>query len=144
MKALVTLALVLMLMLTSSVGRTDEPISICKFVAPKYSAIARRAWLSGEVILKVGVAADGTVNKVDTISGNPILARSATDAVKGWRYCASSASANYEVAVTFRFKLQGPGTDNWAPTDVVLESPASVEVTTNPPAPLEGDFIKKK
>jgi TonB family protein len=144
MRAEITLALLLVSQSVATTGRKHEPPCLCKFVAPTYSPIARQAWIRGEVTLRVGVRPDGSVSQIDAQAGNPILAESATKAVKGWRFCsASEESSARDVTVIFQFRLEGPGTDRWAPTYATFESPASVLVTTSPPAPLEGDYIKK-
>jgi TonB family protein len=145
MRVEITLALLLASQSVATTGRTDEARCVCKFVAPTYSPIARQAWIRGEVTLKVGVGPDGSVSQVDAQTGNPILAESATKAVKGWRFCkASEESSGRDVTVSFQFQLEGgAATDHWSPTYVTFESPASVLVTTSPPAPLEGDYIKK-
>lgn len=144
MRVEITLALLLASQSVGTTGRTDEARCVCKFVAPTYSPIARQAWIRGDVILKVGVRPDGSVSEVDTQTGNAILAESATKAVKGWRFCSvSEESSGRDVTVSFRFQLEGAGTDHWTPTYATFESPTSVLVTTSPPAPLEGDYIKK-
>ena len=48
--------------------------------------IAPRENLKGRVILKAVIGTDGTVTDVDVLSGNPKLAKTATAAVRHWRY----------------------------------------------------------
>lgn len=55
-------------------------------VRPSYPALARQARIRGNVVLKVHVGPDGVVNKVDVVSGHPILVQDAIQAVKQWRY----------------------------------------------------------
>lgn len=55
-------------------------------VAPVYPDEARRQRLEGSVALSATVAEDGTVRDVSVIKGSPLLAQSAEDAVKLWRY----------------------------------------------------------
>jgi hypothetical protein len=145
MRTKMMLALILILFSGGPSGTSDSTVSICKFVAPKYSPIARQAWIQGDVILKVVAAPDGSINQVDAVSGNGILAETAINAVKSWRLCADSLlTSGHELTMTFRFRLDGNGTDNWAPTDVKLEFPKVVQITTSPPAPLGPDVIEKK
>ncbi len=56
--------------------------------SPKYPEIARRRGYEGEVLLSVGVAADGTVTtlKVKQTSGHPVLDRAAMRAVAVWEF----------------------------------------------------------
>ena len=55
-------------------------------VQPQYPAIARTIHLAATVYLRAIIATDGTVRQLEVISGNPILARPAREAVLQWRY----------------------------------------------------------
>ena len=55
-------------------------------VNPEYPPEAKQARIQGEVILKVNIAEDGTVKQVELISGHPMLAQAAIDAVQKWIY----------------------------------------------------------
>lgn len=55
-------------------------------VQPQYSAIARTMRLTGTVYLRAIISTDGTVRQLEAISGNPILANLALQAVRQWRY----------------------------------------------------------
>jgi general secretion pathway protein A len=59
---------------------------LIKRVKPAYSTPAKIARVEGEVVLNATVLADGKVGEVSIINGNPLLARSAVEAVKRWRY----------------------------------------------------------
>jgi TonB family protein len=55
-------------------------------IEPQYPADALAAHRSGEVLLEVLVAEDGSVASIRTLSGDPLLAAAAIDAVRQWRY----------------------------------------------------------
>jgi protein TonB len=55
-------------------------------VEPDYPHIARRARISGVVILRVQVTEEGIVSDVRVLSGHPLLNQAALDAVSQWRY----------------------------------------------------------
>ena len=55
-------------------------------VAPVYPAEARQFHLEGAVTLAAIVMEDGTVRDVKIVEGSAVLAQSAVDAVKHWRY----------------------------------------------------------
>jgi TonB family protein len=48
--------------------------------------VAPNPTLTGKVNLKAMIGADGTVTKVDVLSGNRVLAGAAVRAVRHWRY----------------------------------------------------------
>jgi periplasmic protein TonB len=55
-------------------------------VQPQYPVTARNMQLAGTVYLRAIIATDGTVRQLEVISGNPILANPALQAVRQWRY----------------------------------------------------------
>jgi TonB family protein len=70
-------------------------------VDPEYPEIASKMNLHGAVRLKVWIAQDGTVERVEYIGGHPLLAESAVKAVKRWIY--ERASRESTVAVEIKF-----------------------------------------
>jgi TonB family protein len=55
-------------------------------VEPEYPAEAEAHHVEGPVVLDVQVLDDGEVGTIAIVSGDPVLAQSAVDAVKQWRY----------------------------------------------------------
>ncbi|MFZ0593068.1 MAG: energy transducer TonB [Bryobacteraceae bacterium] len=60
--------------------------AVVQKVQPTYPPIARQMNLSGRVMVDLTVAADGSVEKTDVVSGNPILAGAAVSAAKRWKF----------------------------------------------------------
>jgi TonB family protein len=59
---------------------------VVKKVQPEYPKEAREAHIQGQVVLRVTISREGEVNKVELVSGHPMLAAAAIDAVKQWKY----------------------------------------------------------
>jgi protein TonB len=55
-------------------------------VAPAYPPVARQLKIEGSVELEALVTESGAVEKVNIVSGNPVLTRPAVDAVKKWKF----------------------------------------------------------
>jgi TonB family protein len=55
-------------------------------VKPDYPAAAKKAHIEGTVVLHAIIGKDGTVERLEYVSGPTELADSAMDAVKKWRY----------------------------------------------------------
>jgi TonB family protein len=55
-------------------------------VAPLYPELARKMNITGTVKVEVVVAPNGTVKDARVVGGHPVLASSALDAVKKWRF----------------------------------------------------------
>ena len=75
---------------------------------PQYPPEAVAAHRSGTVILEVQVAEDGSVSSIRTLSGDPILAAAATEAVRNWRYRPyrqNDHPARFQTDVTLAFAL---------------------------------------
>jgi protein TonB len=60
--------------------------NLIRDVTPTYPAEAGRERIEGTVILQAVIGKDGTVQDVQVVSGLPLLAQAAIDAVKQWRY----------------------------------------------------------
>lgn len=59
---------------------------ILKKIDPEYPPLAKAARIQGKVVLKATVSKDGDVTDVNVVSGHPMLAPSAIEAVKKWKY----------------------------------------------------------
>jgi len=55
-------------------------------VKPQYPPIAMQARIQGTVVLQAVIGKDGTVQDLHLISGHPMLAPAAIEAVRQWRY----------------------------------------------------------
>lgn len=56
------------------------------YVEPVYPPLARKAKLQGDVVLNTIIDTTGKITKLKVLSGHPLLAASALDAVKQWKY----------------------------------------------------------
>lgn len=108
-----------------------RPISV---VTPNYPKEARKKKIEGQVVLHAVVTLDGTLNDITVVSGNPILADAALEAVRQWRYQPSKINgepveAQHEIVITFRKDKDGDavylGADDLSP-DVPLEPSADI------------------
>jgi protein TonB len=57
-----------------------------KMVNPTYPPLAKQARIQGQVVLNAEISKDGTIQNLQLISGHPMLAPAAIEAVKQWRY----------------------------------------------------------
>lgn len=55
-------------------------------VRPVYPALARQARIQGMVVLQAVIGKDGSIQNLKVVSGHPMLAPAALEAVKQWRY----------------------------------------------------------
>ncbi len=55
-------------------------------VNPTYPPLARQARIQGTVILQAQISKDGTIENLQLVSGHPMLAPAAIEAVKQWKY----------------------------------------------------------
>ena len=68
------------------VGGNVQESRLLKRVDPVYPELARRARVSGIVILQVTVDEEGNVSEVRVLRGHPLLDDSAVRAVQQWKY----------------------------------------------------------
>lgn len=64
----------------------DAEARLLSRIEPKLPSDGSAVRRAGTVVLEVQVAEDGTISSLRTISGDPMLASVATDAVRNWRY----------------------------------------------------------
>jgi periplasmic protein TonB len=79
-------------------------------VKPTYPALARQARIQGQVVLQATISKDGTIQNLHMISGHPMLAPAAIDAVKQWRYkpyFLNGEPVEVETQITVNFTLSG-------------------------------------
>lgn len=85
-------------------------------VAPAYPPLARQAKIQGAVVLKVQISKSGDVESLQLISGHPILAPAAIEAVKQWKYkpyLLNGEPVEVETSVTVNFTLSDkPAAEN--------------------------------
>jgi len=55
-------------------------------IEPNYPPLARQARVQGEVVLKAIVSKEGEIKELELVSGHPMLAPAAIEAVRRWRY----------------------------------------------------------
>ena len=78
-------------------------------VEPTYPVLARQAHIQGSVILTAIIDKEGTIQNLQLVSGHPLLAPAAIEAVKQWRYkpfLLSGQPVMIETTVTVNFQLR--------------------------------------
>jgi len=84
-------------------NQNDEIIRRAKSkVQPSYPELARKMNISGTVKIEVIVAPNGSVKEARVVGGHPVLATSALDAAKKWRF--EPAPADSTGVIEFKFE----------------------------------------
>lgn len=79
-------------------------------VAPNYPPLARQARIQGSVVLQAQISKEGTIQNLQLISGHPMLAPAAIEAVKQWRYrpyLLNGEPVEVETTIQVNFTLAG-------------------------------------
>jgi len=79
-------------------------------VQPAYPPLARQARIQGTVLLAAEISKDGTIENLHLISGHPMLAPAAIEAVKQWKYkpyILNGEPVEVETQITVNFTLSG-------------------------------------
>lgn len=77
-------------------------------VKPMYPPLARQARIQGAVVVQAIIGKDGTVENLRLISGHPMLAPAAIEAVRQWRYrpyTLNGMPVEVETEITVNFVL---------------------------------------
>jgi len=79
-------------------------------VVPQYPPLARQARIQGQVVLQAVIGKDGAIQNLKLVSGHPMLAPAAIDAVKQWRYkpyFLNGEPVEVDTQITVNFNLSG-------------------------------------
>ena len=100
------LVLIFLLMLTVAPAPAQDATppqerKVVLRVNPAYPDLARRMHLAGVVKLQVTIAADGSVKSVSPLGGNPVLLKSAQEAVSRWKYTPAPEETREVVELRF-------------------------------------------
>src|SRR6516225_2691906 len=79
-------------------------------VKPAYPPLARQARIQGTVVLQAVISKDGSIANLHLISGHPMLAPAAIDAVKQWKYkpyFLNGEPVEVETTINVNFTLAG-------------------------------------
>jgi protein TonB len=93
---------------TLSVSQGVSQGLLYKKVAPSYPSNALRMHIEGEVQLMATISKEGDITRIKVLSGDAQLAKSASDAVKQWKYkpyLLNGEPVEIQTQVTVNFKL---------------------------------------
>ncbi len=79
-------------------------------VQPIYPPLAKSAGIQGTVVLRAEISREGTIEKLQVVSGHPLLIAAARDAVAEWLYrpyMLNGEPIEVETQVTVKFILAG-------------------------------------
>ena len=79
----------------------DHGRKIVHRVLPSYPELAKPMRLAGTVRLLAVVAPNGTVKGTEPVGGNPVLLKSAEDAVMKWKYVNASEESKELIELHF-------------------------------------------
>jgi periplasmic protein TonB len=68
------------------VGGNVQAVNLINKVTPAYPPLAKQARIQGAVRFNATIGTDGTVKNLELVSGHPLLAAAAQEAVKQWVY----------------------------------------------------------
>jgi len=77
-------------------------------VTPEYPPMAKQMRLSGRVEVEATIDTEGNVEKIQVVSGNPLLSSAAVTAMKKWKFTPFQEEGKpirAVASITFDFKL---------------------------------------
>ena len=136
---------------------TSKDVSghIVRKVPPIYPPLARQARIQGTVILKVIIDKTGSIANLQLVSGHPLLAPAAIEAVKQWKYAPYELNGEVvevETTVQVNFKLADDPPNRGVPyaPDPGTDLPGSQSMgvisgvlSSTPPRPLVGERVSE-
>ncbi|SRR5579885_1623624 len=109
-----------------------EPVET---VGLQYPPLARMARISGIVIVRASLGADGSVQEASVLSGHPLLAKSAQANAREWRFRQlGQGRPTSDVFLVYRFVLEGTCAANECRETFWAEYPNFVVVCSEMPS----------
>jgi protein TonB len=106
MKFLVTAIVAVLLASASALSQTTSTDETKRKVksrtTPSYPELARRMNVTGKVKIEVVISTDGRVKSTRVVGGHPLLVQTCQDALKEWKFMASSEETTQVVECEFR------------------------------------------
>jgi len=102
-------------------------VVLSKLSPPVYPPLARRAHISGDVLILVSVRSDGTVEKAEVLSGHPLLKQSAVDSALKSTFECRACTAVVTYPMTYTFSIGAKCRDYGPHCESIEEPPAQVE-----------------
>ena len=102
-----------------TVDKAQMASQIIKRVNPVYPPLARQARIQAQVVLKVDVSKAGDVENIQLVSGHPMLAPSAIEAVRQWKYrpyLVNGEPVTVQTEVTVNYTLADASSPDNAPS----------------------------
>lgn len=87
----------------SAAGGADSVRKVIVGVKPAYPELARQMHVTGTVKIEVVIAANGSVKSLKPLGGHPVLIRSASEALRKWRYAPGPETTT---VVEFQFRRE--------------------------------------
>lgn len=82
--------------------------NLIRRVEPPYPVLAKQAGIQGTVLIKAVISREGAIERADVVSGHPLLAHAALEAVRQWKYrpyYLNGEPVEVETQVTVKFVL---------------------------------------
>jgi hypothetical protein len=113
---------------SDSTGTSQGEVVLTKLFTPVYPVLARQARIAGDVVLKVGIRRDGSVESVKPISGHPLLIQAAEDSARQSNFeCRNCANLVTTYQLRYTFQLTIPTSCTLAQCGKTLEEPEQAE-----------------
>jgi len=115
---------------------------------PYYPLEAAAKKLQGQVVINLHISESGNVESAEIVSGEPILAQAAADAMKEWRFkpfIKNGQTVKISYRMPFDFSLKGYFPDGCAAADAafVANSANAARYRQVPAGVLEGRLVHK-
>lgn len=101
MKKIRDIALCTLLLAVSLSASEPAERKLVYKVEPAYPEIASKMALHGTVKVKIWIAPDGSVRRLEYVGGHPLLAESALNAIKNWKFQPAQKESTEIVEVRF-------------------------------------------
>jgi TonB family protein len=85
----------------------ETEVVLTKLSTPVYPPLARQAHITGDVVVQVSIAKDGSIESVELFDGHPMLAPAALDSAKQSTFVCQGCESTTSYLLTYTFGIAG-------------------------------------
>jgi TonB family protein len=90
----------------SSTEPAQSGVALTKLFPPEYPPLARQAHISGDVVIRLSIAPDGSVKSAELFNGHPMLAPAALESARKSEFECRGCDGVASYSLTYSFRMR--------------------------------------
>lgn len=116
----------------SSTEPAQSGVVLTKLFPPEYPPLARQAHITGDVVVRLSIAPDGSVMSAVLFDGHPMLAPAALESARKSEFECRGCDGVASYSLTYSFEIHGECREDCRSLQEVRQSQDHVVITADP------------